>query len=56
MAGRRVYGLGVAMKVLVAGGRGYARVILVPFLCAACYEADGLGLWHLHEGSGPGAL
>jgi hypothetical protein len=44
------------MKVLVAGDRGCAGVILVPFLCAAGDEAGGQGLWHLCEGSGPGTI
>ena len=44
------------MRVLVAGDRGYIGVVLVPFLCAAGHEVDGLDLG-LYEGCdlGPSA-
>ena len=37
------------MRVLVAGDRGYIGAVLMPFLCAAGHEADGLDLG-LYEG------
>src|SRR6516162_5379551 len=37
------------MRVLVAGDRGYIGTVLMPFLCAAGHEADGLDLG-LYEG------
>ena len=47
--------LGVAMRVLVAGDRGYIGAVLVPFMRAAGHEVDGLDLG-LYEGCdlGPG--
>ena len=41
--------MGVGMKVLVAGDRGYIGTVLVPFLRAAGHEVDGLDLG-LYEG------
>ena len=41
--------LGVGMRVLVAGDRGYIGTVLVPFLRAAGHEVDGLDLG-LYEG------
>src|SRR6266571_2256337 len=40
---------GFAMRVLVAGDRGYIGAVLVPFLRAAGHEVDGLDLG-LYEG------
>ena len=41
--------LGEALRVLVAGDRGYIGTVLVPFLRAAGHEVDGLDLG-LYEG------
>ena len=41
--------LGEALRVLVAGDRGYIGAVLVPFLRAAGHEVDGLDLG-LYEG------
>jgi nucleoside-diphosphate-sugar epimerase len=41
--------LGEALRVLVAGDRGYIGIVLVPFLRAAGHEVDGLDLG-LYEG------
>src|SRR6266849_3907324 len=40
---------GLAMRVLVAGDRGYIGAVLVPYLRAAGHEVDGLDLG-LYEG------
>src|SRR5690348_7484915 len=40
---------GLAMRVLVAGDRGYIGAVLVPFLRAAGHQVDGLDLG-LYEG------
>ena len=47
--------MGVGVRVLVAGDRGYIGTVLVPFLRAAGHEVDGLDLG-LYEGCdlGPG--
>lgn len=47
--------LGVAMRVLVAGDRGYIGAVLVPFLRGAGHQVDGLDVG-LYEGCdlGPG--
>lgn len=41
--------LGVVMRILVAGDRGYIGAVLVPFLQASGHEVDGLDLG-LYEG------
>src|SRR6516162_8010702 len=41
--------LGGAMRVLVAGDRGYIGSVMVPFLRAAGHEVDGLDL-DLYQG------
>ena len=41
--------LGVRMRVLVAGDRGYIGTVLVPLLRAAGHEVDGLDIG-LYEG------
>ena len=49
--------MGVGVRVLVAGDRGYIGTVLVPFLRAAGHEVDGLDLG-LYEGCdlGPGPV
>jgi nucleoside-diphosphate-sugar epimerase len=45
--------MGVLMRVLVAGDRGYIGTVMVPFLRAAGHQADGLDMG-LYEGCDPG--
>ena len=44
-----LFNLGVAVRVLVAGDRGYIGAVLVPFLRAAGHEVDGYDVG-LYEG------